>query len=293
MLGRRSPHRRSRTGLWFAAFTILSLLMLLASGTGQAQALRQAVAGALEPPRALVAGVGQGVADLFGAIGEIDRLRTENKRLEGEQISLQQRVAELEEAAHENEELRRLLGIVEHLEMDLLVARVVARDASNFGWEIGIDRGSDDGLAPGMPVVASAQLAGGDEPESVGGLAGTVTEVGPDSARIRLVVDTRSNVVALDQQTRALGVVQGQPGGQLVMVQVRAIDPVERGDAILSAGLRLGQGLASGYPGGLLIGFVEAVETDPNALTKTVFVRPAIDFSRIERVLVVLDFAQG
>jgi len=293
MLGRRSPHRRSRTGLWFAAFTTLSLLMLLASGTGQAQALRQAVARVLDPPRALVAGVGQGVAELFGAIGEIDRLRTENERLQGEQIGLQQRVAELEEAAHENEELRRLLGIEERLEMDLLVARVVARDASNFRWEIGIDRGSEDGLRLGMPVVASAGLAGGDEPEAVGGLAGTVIEVAPDSARVRLVIDTRSSVVGLDQQTRALGVVQGQPGGQLVMVQVRAIDAVERGDAILSAGLSIGQGLASGYPGGLLIGFVEAVETDPNALTKTVFVRPAIDFARIERVLVVLDFVQG
>lgn len=276
--------------MWFAAFTVVSLLMLLASRTEQAQSLQQVSARALEPLRAVVAGIGSGVAGVFGTIGEIDRLRTENSDLRGEVVALRQQLAELDEAARENELLRALLGVARSLDMELVPARVTSRDPSNFTWEVGIDIGRDRGIEQGMPVVAAAVGPDGD---AVGGLAGTVTEVGPDSARVRFIVDTRSAVVAVDQQTGALGVVRGQLGGQLVMVQVRSIDPVERGDAIVSAGLMLGEATGSRYPRGLLIGYVEAVEPDLNALTKTVFVRPAVDFSRLERLLVVLDFVQG
>jgi rod shape-determining protein MreC len=107
------------------------------------------------------------------------------------------------------------------------------------------------------------------------------------------VVDTRTSVVALDSQSRALGLVQGQLGGQLVMVQVAVTDEVAEGDTIVTAGLALEQAVArSPYPKGLLIGHVLAVEPDTNALTQTAFVRAALDFSRLERLLVVLEFSQ-
>ena len=69
------------------------------------------------------------------------------------------------------------------------------------------------------------------------------------------------------------------------------------GDTVVSAGLVLTDGTGSPvnrspYPKGLLIGRIQALETDPNALTKTAFVRPAVDFRAIERLLVVLRFAQ-
>ena len=80
MYGPSSPHRRSRTGLWFAAFTIASLLMLLASSTEPAQTLQRVTTRALDPVRQTLTGIGAGVAGLFGTIGEIDRLRGENQR---------------------------------------------------------------------------------------------------------------------------------------------------------------------------------------------------------------------
>jgi rod shape-determining protein MreC len=150
---------------------------------------------------------------------------------------------------------------------------------------VGIDAGTDDGVEIGMPVVGSA--------EGTGALAGTVVSAGGDTATVRLIVDTRSSVVALDQASRALGLVQGQLGGQLVMVQVNVTDQLEVGDSIVSAGLELAGGAArSPYPRGLLIGRVQAVEQDPNALTQTGFVRPALEMARLERLMVVRSFAQ-
>jgi rod shape-determining protein MreC len=284
MYGPSSSHRRNRAGLWFAGFTVASLLMLLASSTEPARALQQVTARALDPVRQTLGGIGSGVAGLFGAIGEIDRLRTENADLRVALAGAEQRIAELTEAARENDELRQLLGITESLEMELFPVRIVSRDPSNFAWEVGIDAGSDDGIAEGMPVVANA--------DGAGALAGTVVGVTPDTARVRFIVDTRSVVIALEQATRALGEIRGQAGGQLVMTNIPVTEEVAVGSTIVSAGLTY-EAAASRYPGGLLIGTVQAVEEDANALTQTAFVRPAFDAASAERLLVVIDFSQG
>ena len=284
MYGPSSPRRRNRGGLWFAAFTIVSLMMLLASSTGPARTLQQATARTLDPVRQTLAGIGGGVAGLFGAIGEIDRLRAENADLQAALAGAEQRIAELTEAARENEELRELLGITQALDMELMPVRIIQRDPSNFAWEVGIDAGAEDGVEEGMPVVANA--------DGAGALAGTVVSVTPDTARVRFIIDTRSVVIAVDQATRALGEVRGQPGGQLVMGGIPVTETIEVGGTIVSAGVTH-DGQASRYPGGLLIGTVQAVEDDPNALTRTAFVRPAFDAASAERLLVVLAFSQG
>ena len=280
-----SPHRRSRTGLWFAAFTITSLLLLLASQTDPALTLQTISARALDPIRQTISGIGSGIAGVFGTIGEIDRLRSENDDLRRRLAAAEQRIAELQEAAVENADLRELLGLTESLAMDLVPVRIISRDPSNFTWEVGIDAGTSQGLEEGMPVVGSA--------DGAGALAGSIVSVGADTATVRLIVDTRSNVVALDQRTRALGLVEGQLGGQLVMVQVDVTDELAEGDQIVTAGLELAEDAArSPYPKGLLIGHVQAVQQDSNALTQTGFLRPALDFDSLERLLVVTDYRQ-
>ena len=94
-----------------------------------------------------------------------------------------------------------------------------------------------------MPVVGSA--------EGAGALAGSIVSVGSDTATVRLIVDTRSNVVALDQRTRALGLVQGQLGGQLVMVQVDVTDDLAEGDPVVTAGLELAEGALAALSEGI------------------------------------------
>ncbi|MDQ2941990.1 MAG: rod shape-determining protein MreC [Chloroflexota bacterium] len=281
----RSPHRRTNAGLWFAVFTIFSLVMLLASRTEQAAALQQVTARAFDPVRGAIAGIGDGAAGLAGAIGEIDRLRSENDRLHDQLAGAERRVAELTEAAHENAQLRDLLKISKALDMKVLPARITGRDPSNFAWEVGIDAGTRDGVGVGMPVVASAS--------GTGALAGTIVQASDASALVRFIVDTRSSVIAVDQQTRALGEITGQLGGQLLFVKVPVTERLAEGDTVVSAGLSVAPDARSAYPKGLLIGRIGAVETDANALTQTGFVRPAVDPRAIERVLVVLEFTQG
>lgn len=275
--------RPSTTALWVAGYVVASLLLLLAGGTEPVRTARQMGAALLDPPRQVVAAAGGTVADAVRAIGEIDRLRAENEELRRRLSGAEQRIAEMREAARENAELRELLGIGAALDMELLPVRVTTRDPSNFARELRVDAGTDDGVRVGMPVVAAATGAGA--------LVGTVVEADAVSARVRLIVDTRSVVAALDQRTRALGEIRGQAGGQLLLANVPVTEELATGDVVVTAGIRVGDD-ASAYPGGLLIGQIQAVAVDENAVTQTGFVRPALDASDLERLLIVLRFEQ-
>jgi rod shape-determining protein MreC len=275
---------RPTAGLWFAALTIASLLMLLASSTEPVRTVQRAAGELLDPVRQAVGAVGKTVADAVGAIGEIGRLRAENEQLRSELAGAEQRVAELREAARENEDLRELLGITRALDMELLPVRVTGREPSNFVYEATIDAGTDDGVLAGMPVLGNA--------DGAAALVGTVEDVTSTTARVRFIVDTRSVVIALDQESRALGEIRGQAGGQLVFANVPATERLTVGETVVTAGITVADD-SSRYPGGLLIGRIQAVEPDANAVTQTAFVRPSLDPAELERLLIVLDFEQG
>jgi rod shape-determining protein MreC len=224
------------------------------------------------------------VGEALGALGDIGTLREENESLRRELAGAEQRIAELTEAARENAELRDMLGIARALDMELLPVRVTARDPSNLAWEASIDAGTEHGVEIGMPVLGNA--------DGAGALVGVVVDAGPDAARVRFIVDTRVAVIGLDQESRALGEVRGQAGGQLVFANVPITDALAVGDTVVSAGITVADD-SSRFPAGLLIGRIQAAEPDANALTQTGYVRPALDPRELERLLVVLDFEQG
>ena len=288
MLRRGRQGRRPRPNAagvwWFAAFTVASLLMLLASSTEPVRSVQRAASQFLDPARQVVGAAGQAVSDTIAALGEIGSLRSQNEELRTRLAGAEQRLAELTEATRENERLRDLLGITRRLDMELLPVRVTGREPSNFVWEVTVDAGTTDGVRVGMPVVGSANGAGA--------LVGTVVDAAPGAARVRFIVDTRSVVAALDQESRALGEIRGQAGGQLTFANVPLTEPLAVGDTVVSAGISVADD-ASRYPTGLLIGRIQAVEPDANAVTQTGFVRPALNPSELERLLIVLDFEQG
>jgi rod shape-determining protein MreC len=275
-----SSSGRSRAPVWWGVLVVVSIVLVAVSATGPVRSVQEAAARLVAPVQAAVTTVAAGVGDLVETIGEIGGLRAENDALRSELAGADQRIAELQEAARENARLRALLGLQAVLGWDLVPGRVVAAGTGALTWEVALDTGRLDGVRVGMPVVGAAASGGG-------GLAGIVVEVSPQRAVVQLTVDPRSRVIARDQQTEALGVIQGQPGGQLVMTQVPITDQVGVGDTIVTAGLELEGVAASPYPRGLLIGSVSALETDQNGLTQTVFVRPAIDPRSVEWLMVV------
>lgn len=283
--GRRNDRRApSSSVLLFGALVVASLVMLLASSSEPVRTLQRTAGGILDPAREAIGSVGQTAADAFGAIGDIGTLRAENEELRRQLAGAEQRVAELTEAARENAELRGLLGITRALDMELLPARITRQEPSNLVAEASLDVGSDDGVRVGMPVLGNA--------DGAAALVGTVVDVTAGTSRVRFIVDTRSVVIALDQESRALGELHGQAGGQLVLRNVPVTERLEIGDTVVTGGISVADD-SSRYPSGLLIGRIQAVEADSNAVTQTGYVRPSLQPSELERVLIVLDFEQG
>ncbi len=203
-------------------------------------------------------------SDLGVSRSRLEDLRAQNERLRA-------RVAELEEARLENARLTELVGLTKAREIDSLAAHVIGRPANAWEGVITIDRGSDDGLTNGMPVLGPL------------GLLGQTVEVSPSSAKVRLITDPRSGVAAMLQATRADGIVRGSIDGRLTLDFVSVDETVTPGDVVITSGL------GGVYPKGIVIGEVQSADRTPSALQQLIRITPASDPLTLEEVLVVLQ----
>lgn len=193
--------------------------------------------------------------------------------LEQQNEELRARLAELEEARQENERLRDLVDFAEEQELARLGANVIRRPVSIWEGVIVLDRGSTDGIQPGMPVIAAQ------------GLVGQVAEVSPNACTVRLVTDQQSGVAALVQSTRATGVVRGSVSGELTLDFIdRALLPVA-GDVVLTSGL------GGVYPAGIVVGDVTAVSDKRGDLYPDITIESRVQVDRIEEVLILVGYA--
>jgi rod shape-determining protein MreC len=158
---------------------------------------------------------------------------------------------------------------------------VISNGVSNFEWTITIDKGTTDGIEVAMPVVAAA------------GLVGHVVRVTPTSAIVQLIIDPESFVAGRLDGSGKTGLLQGEGGSDLRMTDVDAAVEVLPDERVVTAGYRFAGVAQSLYPPNVLIGTVSRVLSDENALEKFVTVRPAVDFSTLSVVLVVLSSGSG
>jgi rod shape-determining protein MreC len=222
------------------------------------------------------------VASIGTAIAEIDRLRVDNAALRAENDRLAAQQATSDEVRRENEMLTALLQLQAGFDHETVAAGVISRESSEFRRVIGLDKGSNDGIAEGDVVVVDG-----------GALAGRVTAVGPDSATVVLLTDGTSTVIGQLVSTAATGQVVGQLGGVLVMEQIDSGEVIAQGDEVVTAGIELGGGVRSPYPKGLLIGQVIDVRRDANDVVQTAYLQPAANLDRLEFVLVIVDYEGG
>lgn len=204
-------------------------------------------------------------------------LRQRNQELEAENARLLLENVRYRELEGEAALLRDLLGFAQaHPSFDVQGARVVGRviglDPSNLQRYITLDVGKEAGIAHNMPVATNR------------GLVGRVSTVGNGWSRVLLIIDASSSVNALTQSTRATGLIQGQPDGNLVMRAIPQGDVVSVGDTVFTSGL------GGNFPRQIPIGQVTEVERQDYELYQTALVHPTVDFDHLEAVLVITDF---
>jgi rod shape-determining protein MreC len=195
----------------------------------------------------------------------------ENDRLRDELRQVMEQNNRLHETAIVNTRLRDLLEFRKSVTQRSVAAEVIGKDPSPWFKTIVIDKGLQEGVQMGLPVVM---------PE---GIVGLVTNAANHYATVLLLIDQNSAIDALEQNSRARGIIKGEPAGRCFFKYVLRKYDIKIGDVVLSSGL---DGV---FPKGFRIGYVSEV-VKPNAgIFQEVTVTPFIDFEKLEEVLVVLD----
>jgi rod shape-determining protein MreC len=280
LLATRAARRR---GIAFVVLLVVSTLLMAFSSNPLVRELQNGVSFAFRPLQGAVHDVAAGVASLASAITEIDRLRVDNTGLVAENERLKTENARLDEIRRENELLTGLLQLRAGLDYQTVAATVIARESSEFRRLVVLDQGTDDAIAVGDVAIANG-----------GALAGRVTEVTADSAKVVLLTDGGFTVIGQLSTNAATGEVVGQLGaGVLVMRQIDSSEAVTVGDEVVTAGIELGGGVRSPYPKGLLLGQVIDVRRDVNDVVQTAYLQPAADLEKLEYVLVITSYEGG
>lgn len=199
----------------------------------------------------------------------ISRLEAENKKLKLENQSLR-------EYKMEAVRLKNILQFKnDNLEVYRLVpAKVVGRKPNNWYQLIIIDKGEASGIKKDMPVIT---------PE---GLVGVVTSTSQNAAYVSLLTDRSVAVGVLIQNTReANGIVEGTGESNILrMTNIPYYSVIKKNDVIVTSGLSLI------YPKGIRVGRVEKVYREAGGLLLSADIKPAVNFDKLEEVLVITDF---
>lgn len=270
-----SARRPPRSVERFVALFAIASFLFLARDSGPVVAAQAAAGRVVVPIERATVDLGAAVSRFTNAISEIDRLRAENARLRAEVDSLTLENVQLREEALAAESAAKLEQVASSLTYPTLGAAVIARDPSGLLRTITLDVGSDEGIVVGDVVLAEK------------GLVGRITQVFPSYSRVLPITDSGSAIAATVQRSRATGIVHGLFGDALSMEWILQDEQVGVGDVVITSGLALSNEIRSLFPKGLVIGTVAEVQRgDVGAYQKAVLL-PAVDFSRLERVLVV------
>jgi rod shape-determining protein MreC len=250
--------------------------------TGPLAAIGNTALTVISPLQEAVSKVTKPVGNFFSTLVRLPSIRTDNRELRARVDELESEIATSSHDSARLAELEALLGLRESLDdIPTTGALVIANGPSNFEWTITIDRGSSDGIAVEMPVVAAA------------GLVGRVTRVTSASSVVQLIIDPDSFVAGRLDVSRTTGLVSGEGENDLRMSIVSAETEVVPGERVVTAGYKIPGIADSVFPSGILIGSVSRVLSDEAELEKFITIRPAVDFSSLDAVLVVLSDGSG
>lgn len=253
--------------LVLALLFIMMAVQVRAGGASDTETLLLRIA---SPVIRLSSGITGSLTGVWDGYVALRGLREDNKGLEAELTRLRLELHELEEARLQNSRLRSLLELQEGIGAPSLAATVVGNRAAGLSRTILINRGSADGVAPNMPVVA---------PD---GIVGRVWSVTPHVSKVQLITDGDAGTAVLVQRTRVQGILLGRGADLCSMEYVSRLDDVQKGDLIVTNGL---DGI---YPKGLPIGPVYRIAQGQGILRR-ITVEPRVKFNRLEEVLVLLS----
>jgi len=267
---------RQRTGWLFLAVIVGHIVLISAQVNSRrgVPILEEVTFGAFaEVQRAsaqVVGSVREGWQNYFA----LQEIRHENADLKQRVAQLEIRLQQERAKAEETRTLQQLLSLHQETAPSTAAANVIGASADAYFRTISIDKGTADGLAQDMSVIAPA------------GVVGRVILPTRRAAKVQLLIDRNAAAAAMIERSRAQGVVLGTGTGTLTMAYLPGTADIKVGDRVVTSGIdRI-------YPKGFLIGQIESLQRGAGEFSGIV-IRPAVDFSSLESVLVVTGAPPG
>jgi rod shape-determining protein MreC len=219
------------------------------------------------------AALARGVSNLWGDYIYLVDVKEDNRTLASQNARLRERVHKLEALEEENHRLRRLLELRQNLRTDVVSAQVIGKNTNEFFRvaRVSLDEARD--IGPNLPVLAQD------------GVVGTTLKSAGDTVDVRLVVDAGSGVDVIVQRTGARGFVRGTGDESKYACSV---EYMQRTDEVDEKDLLITSGVGRRFPKGIPVAEVTRVVKRDFGIYQQVLCKPAVDFSRLEEVLIVM-----
>jgi len=273
----RKRNKRAQSGKNFILLAVVAALLaaLLASSFtgGEFTAPHKLILEVLGTAQAGVSVVARGVRGVWTDYVALWDVREENDRLREEIKKYQVVNSKYREAVATNVRLEKLLELKETLPPPTLTALIQGRDPSLWFKTLTVNRGTADGVTKGMPVV------------TVEGVVGHVLESTAHYAKVLQANDPNSAIEVLIQESRVQGIIKGTGSGYRLHYVLKNND-VKVGDRVVTSGL------GGVFPKGLPVGTVSSVVSNRRGMFLDIDVTPAVNFDRLEHVIIILKSDQ-
>ena len=262
--------RRGSTFLFFAV-VVAHIVLISAQVTSKSgvPVLQAVTFGLVAQVQRAGAAVITGVTSLWTGYLDLRGARTENAQLKRDLAATKLLLQQERALAQRTDALSELLGLKTRTRLETLAAEVIAGPATPEFRTVTIGKGTAAGIRPDMGVLAP------------NGVVGRVIVPSASASKVQLLIDRNAAAGALVERSRSQGVVLGEGDATMRLDFVNSTADIRVGDTIVTSGV---DGI---YPKGFLIGKVEKIERS-GASYKNIQVHPAVDFSTLEDVLVVL-----
>ena len=198
----------------------------------------------------------------------------DNQALKKSISELNNQIFSYHELDKENKRLKELLDFGEEIPSRKVLAQIVAWDASSDFKILRVNKGHSDGIKLQSPVVTSV------------GLVGYIYRLTDHFADILTVLDPNNRIDGLVGRTRSHGIIEGLSTDRAIMKYVARTEPVVLDDLVVTSGL------GNIYPKGVQIGTISKIERESYGITQYIEITPAVDFSKLEEVVVLVSDAK-
>jgi rod shape-determining protein MreC len=243
------------------------------------QPVKTAVGTVISPMQRGINSVGTWISDKMEIVTTMKKLIKDNKQLQEDlDIALYESKI-LQQEKYELESLRKLYELDnKYPSYPKVAARIINKDSNNWYNQFCIDKGSDDGFAVDMNVMAGK------------GLVGIITEVGPNYSKVRSIIDDTSNVSGMFLKTSDKCNVKGNlrliDKGTIEVEMINKDSKIEDGYEVVTSYI------SDKFLQGILIGYISNISMDSSNVTKSGYLTPAVDFKSLDTVLVITELKE-